>query len=416
MGSHLSIQLAVIGGGAAGFMGAITAAERGVRSVLIFEATQKTLEKVRISGGGRCNITNACWDPTELAPNYPRGEIALRGSFSRFATGDAVSWFENKGLNLIEEEDGRIFPKSNSSQEVIDVLSKSAQKAGVKCFTQMAVTKIDYVKQKGFILRFRDKRLITAQTVLIATGGNPSGHKLAVSLGHSLIKPNPSLFSLKLKSPWLESCAGISVKNASLKLLLDKKEFKQKGTILVTHKGLSGPSILRLTSFAARNLYSQNYKGDLYINWVNENNESIRNYLKDFRQTFANNTIKNNYPFKMIPKRLWVIFLNRVSIDPSNRWSSLSTNDEIKLSEILGNNHNIVNGKGPFGEEFVTAGGIKLNQVNFKSMESRICRGLYFAGEVLDIDGITGGFNFQHCWTSAWIAGHAIASEARNKN
>ena len=411
MQSNTFIEFAVVGGGAAGFMGAIKAAEDGVRSVFIFEATTKTLEKVRISGGGRCNVTNACWDPSELVTNYPRGEMPLIGAFSRFATGDAFEWFQKRGVKLIIEEDGRIFPQSNTSKEVISCLHNSAEKAGVIQFVKKSVKEVKVLGEKGFFLKCKDESVFHAKKVLIATGGSPSGKKLAAGLGHQVIPPVPSLFGFKITSPWLNSCSGISIDNVKLKLICSNHVFKEEGRILITHRGLSGPAILKLSAFAARQLYSSKYKASLEINWVNKTDELIRQLLNSYRINYPSIQVKKIYPFSSLPKRLWLSFLNQCNISSDIRWSSLSKSKGNLLSESLTKNSHLMKDRGPFGEEFVTAGGVSLNEVNFQSMESTLCRGLYFAGEVLDVDGVTGGFNFQHCWTSGWIAGGAIAKD-----
>ena len=408
-----NINLAVIGGGAAGFMGAIKAAEDGTSSVLIFEAAAKALQKVQISGGGRCNVTNACWDPIELVPNYPRGQFPLKGAFSRFATGDTVAWFNERGLELSFEDDGRIFPKSNSSRDVIKCLQNAADSCGVICRTKMGVKKVKFLGERGFLLTCIDNNLFYAKKILLATGSNPTGKTIASNLGHELIPPVPALFSFKIKDFCLNICSGISVENVRLTLLTRNTKFKQEGKILITHKGFSGPVILKMSSFAARQLYLDKYKSLMHINWVNKDNDSLRQLLKNCRINYPSRNLNNFNPFKNIPQRLWISLLRKINIMPDLRWSGLSNANLNDLINILFNDSYSIKGKGPFGEEFVTAGGVSLNEVNFKSMESRKCKGLYFAGEVLDIDGITGGFNFQHCWTSGWIAGASIASELR---
>ncbi len=404
----------VIGGGAAGFMGAINAAERGVKSVLILEATTKTLEKVRISGGGRCNVTHACWDPTELSFNYPRGKSPLIGAFNRFAAGDTVEWFEKRGLYLFTESDGRMFPTSNSSSDVVRCLRNLATKAGVKCLTKIIVKSVESIGKKGFLLECSDGNFYKSKKILIATGGDPRGKRLASSLGHQIIPSAPSIFSFRLKDFYHSICSGIAVDNVNLYLKSGGKPFKEFGRVLITHKGLSGPAILRLSAFAARNLYDDEYKAQLEINWVNNTNHSILELFRSYRETFSKSTLVKCYPFNGIPKRLWISFLSYLGISLNNRWANFSKSDERKLANLLSRNIFSINGRGPYGEEFVTAGGVCLNEVDFKSMESRVLNGVYFAGEVLDVDGVTGGFNFQHCWTSAWIAGRAIANELVN--
>ena len=409
MQDNRQYDLVVIGGGPAGFMGAITAAEHGVKSVLILEAGTKNLDKVRISGGGRCNVTHACWEPSELVPNYPRGQIALLGAFSHFATGDAYNWFESRGLELIIESDGRMFPKSNSSIDVINCLTKAAKISGVSSLKKKLVKQIKSLTVDGFSIECKDGSIFFAKKVLIATGGHPSGSLLAISLGHKFIPSNPSLFSFKIRSPWMKNCQGISVDNVSLKLFIDNNLFKEKGRILITHNGLSGPAILKLSAFASRKLYDSKYKASLQINWTDNTKESVQKIIRDHSNEYQRYKIFNKKPFNTIPRRLWISFLNQIDILPETKWSGLSKKEENKLTEFLINNSNLIIGKGPYGEEFVTSGGVSLDEINFKSMESRICDGLYFAGEILDIDGITGGFNFQNCWTSGWIAGKAIS-------
>ena len=253
-------ELVVIGGGPAGFMAAITAAEHGTKSVLVLEAGKRNLEKVRFSGGGRCNVTHASWEPSELVQNYPRGQLPLLSAFSHFATGDSFGWFEDRGLNLKIESDGRIFPKSNSSLDVIRCLELAAEKSGVICLKKMFVQEINFRNDKTFSIKCKDDSLFLAKKVLIATGGNPIGKKFALSLGHKYIATNPSLFSFKISSKWLKSCQGIAIDDVVLKLIVGNKKFTENGRILITHNGLTGPAILRISAFAARELYNFNYK------------------------------------------------------------------------------------------------------------------------------------------------------------
>ncbi len=405
-----TFDLIVVGGGASGFMAAITAAEKRASSIAVLEETSKTLEKVRISGGGRCNVTNACWDPRELATNYPRGEKALLGAFSRFSTGDAIDWFEKRGLELKIEDDGRIFPKSNSSTEVIHCLHKASKASGIKCLTGVKVNTVKKLSNKIFQLECQNKQFFFAKRVLIATGGRPSGKKIANDLGHQLINTVPSLFTFKLNAKWLTSCSGISVDKVRLKLIANGKQFEQFGRILITHWGLSGPATLKLSAFAARDLSLDKYNSNLSINWVNKDFNEVKKLLESYRSSFPTYSIKKYYPFNDIfPRRLWFAFLEKLNIEKNLKWSNFSNLKRDLACKYLTKNQQLIIGKGPFGEEFVTAGGINLNEIDLKSMESLICKGLYFAGEVLNVDGVTGGFNFQHCWTSGWIAGRAIS-------
>ncbi len=411
-----NFDLIVIGGGAAGFMGAITAADSGRLSVAILESSSKTLEKVRISGGGRCNITNGCWEPHDLVVNYPRGEKPLLGPFSNFATGDAFEWFSNKGLELIVEKDGRVFPKSNLSTDVINCLTSESLKYNIKCYTKMNVYKIRHSKTKGFIVYCKNTQLFYSKYILIATGGSNSGKIIANRLGHKIIRSVPSLFTFKINAKWLTSCSGISVNNVKLKLISSGKVFEEYGRILITHWGISGPAVLKLSAFAARHLHEEGYKFQLSIKWLEEEVDVINKKLKEHKINFANRSIGKSYPFIKLPKRLWISILSSLNINPDYKWSSLSKVNQQNLCATLTKNLHQVHGRGPYGEEFVTAGGIELEDINLRSMESRICEGLYFAGEVINIDGITGGFNFQHCWTSGWIAGKSIAKSNNRDN
>ena len=399
-------DLVIIGGGASGFMGAITAAKNGLRSIVILESTLKVLEKVRISGGGRCNLTNSCWEINNLVNNYPRGEKQLIGLFNRFSTKEAFDWFQNHGLNLKVENDGRVFPTSDSSHDVIRCLKDVAKDAGVKVFTNSHVKKIINTYE-GFDILAKRNNFFKARNVLICTGGHPSGRRLAKSLGHSIIEPVPSLFSFSTAEKFLKSCSGITL-DVQIKLIVNNKKYTEAGSILITHNGFSGPIILRLSAFSARNLYSNNYKGKLRVNWLCLSEREVRSEIDLFKLENGKKFVLKNKPFNSLPIRLWKALLLSVDIDDQLKWSDLSKfQKELLVNCLTMKSYSIIS-RGPFGEEFVTAGGVSLNEINFKTMESKICKGLFFAGEVLDIDGITGGFNFQHCWTSAWVAGNSM--------
>ena len=399
-------DLIIIGGGAAGFMGAITAINNGLKSVLILEGTSKVLEKVRISGGGRCNLTNSCCEVSDLVSNYPRGEKQLIGLFNRFSTSEAFDWFQSKGLNLKVEKDGRVFPQSNSSEDVIRCLTNFAKKSGVKVYTNSHVKQIISI-QEGFKLIVRGDNSFFTKNILICTGGHPSGRKLARSLGHSIIQPVPSLFSFSTQEKTLKLCSGIAM-DVHIKLTVNEKKFSDSGTILITHKGFSGPLILRLSAFSARDLHANKYKGKLRINWLSMKESEARSKLDLYKFENANKLVFNKKPFDKLPRGLWKALLSNLKIDNQLKWAEISKNDLDSLEKSLTSNMYFINSRGPFGEEFVTAGGVSLKEINFKTMESKICKGLYFAGEVLDIDGVTGGFNFQHCWSSGWVAGKSI--------
>tara|TARA_B100000029_G_scaffold447167_1_gene468759 strand:- start:552 stop:1805 length:1254 start_codon:yes stop_codon:yes gene_type:complete len=411
LSSNQPVDLIVIGGGPAGFMGAITAAQNGAISVLLLEATPKTLEKVRLSGGGRCNVTHACWDPIDLSFNYPRGRLPLLGPFSRFSTGDAVAWFAEKGLKLVIEPDGRMFPLSNSSLEVVSCLRKSAKEVGVHCLLKSTVQRLEHIKKNFFLVHVQGQKTIQAKRVLLATGGHPSGRKLASSLGHKIIHPVPSLFSLKLDAFPFISCSGVSLNDIKLKLNVAGKCFKEYGRILITHRGLTGPAILRLSAFAARELHQNRYKAKLCINWINCDQEMASDLVRQFCYRSARKRLGSSRPFKQLPKRFWLTILKALQINSDMRWSELSSTLEKRLLNYLLRSSYDVCGRGPYGEEFVTAGGVTSSEVDFSTMQSSLIPGLYFAGELLDVDGVTGGFNFQHCWTSGWIAGKSIIQD-----
>ena len=402
-------DLAVIGGGAAGFMTAITAAENGVKRIIILEGSSKIMEKVRISGGGRCNVTNATWIPNELAENYPRGGIRLLESFNRFAAGDVFDWFEKRGLKLKIEDDLRVFPVSNSSSDVINCLTKAAIKRNVEISTRFFVKEILITGDNLFNILSRQKEKIIARNIMLSTGGNPSGYKLAENLGHSIVKPVPSLFTFSTKEPKLNECSGVSIQNIDIAIKLNNKTFKNRGDLLITHWGFSGPAVLKLSSIAARELFEQKYKFDLIIKWSNLEYKELKEKINYIKVNKGKLNLINIRPLPFLTKRLWIFLLNKLDINKNRKWSDLLADERERIIDCLLKDKYVISGKGPFGEEFVTSGGVKINEVSFKTMESLICPGLFFSGEVLDVDGITGGFNFQHCWTSGWLAGKAIA-------
>ena len=420
-----AVDVLVAGGGASGFMAAIVAAEAGVAAVHLLEATAEPLTKVRISGGGRCNVTHACWDPRSLVGHYPRGSRALRGPFARFASGDAVAWFADHGLELVEEEDGRLFPRSNSSASVVAVLRQAARRAGVVLHTGVALQQVSRHEQGGFQCRLRlaaatgagvSSQTMTCRRLVLATGAHPSGRQLAASLGHRLIAPVPSLFSLALDGQPLQQLAGVAMDPVDLELRLDPERVdqprhRQSGALLITHRGFSGPALLRLTAFAARDLKATGYSGELRVNWSGgQGPDSVAALLDDLRQQQARRQIGSWRPWPALSRRLWLHLLTVAGVDPLQRWADLRRDPQRRLVQALTASRYRVGGRGPFGEEFVTAGGVDLGEINLASMESRRCPGLQVVGELLDVDGITGGFNFQHCWSSGWLAGQAIAT------
>ena len=390
-------------------MTAVTAAENGVKRIIILEGSSKLMEKVRISGGGRCNLTNASWIPSELAENYPRGGIKLLESFNRFAAGDVFDWFEKRGLNLKIEADNRVFPVSDSSLDVISCLKKNAINKGVEISTKFFVKEILKTSDNLFTIFNSEKISIIAKNIILSTGGHPSGYKLAKNFGHSIIRPVPSLFTFSTKETKLNECSGVSIKNIDIEIQLNNKSFKNRGDLLITHWGFSGPAVLKLSSIAARELFDQKYKFNLIIRWSNLEYKELKEKIDNLKFNNGKLNLINLRPLPLLTKRLWVFLLNKMEINKDKKWSDLLANEREKMINSLLKDKYIISSKGPFGEEFVTSGGVSINEVNFKSMESLICPGLFFSGEVLDVDGITGGFNFQHCWTSGWLAGQSVS-------
>ena len=404
-------ELIVVGGGASGFMTAITAAENGVKNILILESSKKLLEKVRISGGGRCNVTNASWVPDDFIENYFRGRKKLIESFSRFATGDVFEWFQKRGVQLKIENDLRVFPVSDSSLDIVNCLKNSSNNLGIDILTMKFVKKIIKDDNKNlFKVYISNDKYLKSRSLLISTGGHPSGYRLAESLGHKIIKPVPSLFSFSCKDKLLKNCVGVSIKNVYLKIQVDKKSFTSQGDLLITHWGFSGPSILKLSSEAARELYSQKYNFKLIIKWTNLNPSELNTRINTLRESSGKSNLCNSRPISLITRRLWVFLLTKLNINKNKTWSEILAKEKEKIINVLLNDEYIISGKGPFGDEFVTSGGVSTDEVSFKTMESYKCKGLFLSGEVLDVDGITGGFNFQHCWTSGWLAGKAIST------
>lgn len=416
--------LVVAGGGPAGFMAAITAAEAGVERVLLLESTPDPLGKVLISGGGRCNVTHACWDPRELVGHYPRGGRALLGPFSRFASGDAVAWFAERGLDLVEEADGRMFPRSNRSTSVMETLRQAAAAAGVVLRTRTALQAAHALPEGGFQLLLRPAAgaaapcVLACERLVLATGSHPSGRRLAQALGHALVPPVPSLFTLALRPNPLQALAGVSQQPVRLDLEVEQPDaqagsgrFRQQGPVLITHWGLSGPATLRLTAFAARALHGAGYRARLRVDWSGGRGEAdLQALFAACRREQPRRQLATTRPWPELSRRLWLLLLEQQGVDPQTRWAEWPRRQEQRLITALRGSCYHVSGRGPFGEEFVTAGGVTLGEVNLATLESRLQPGLHLVGELLDVDGVTGGFNFQHCWSSGWLAGRAAAA------
>jgi predicted Rossmann fold flavoprotein len=406
-------------------MAAIAAAEAGASDLLILEATPEPLYKVRISGGGRCNVTHACWDPRALVGHYPRGGQALRGPFSRFATVEAVAWFAAHGLELVEEADGRLFPRSNRSSSVVDTLRRTARSAGVRAMEGMALQAAAVnASGGGFRLTLRGGAQMEADHLVLATGSHPSGLRIAAGLGHGRVDPVPSLFTLGLAPHPLVDLAGVVADPVQLDLEPPVGEqapaagrrlerYRQRGPLLITHWGFSGPATLRLTAFAARELRQWRYHGTLRIDWTGGLSPAdLEGCFATVRREQARRQLGTVRPWPALGRRLWLHLLAVCGVDPALRWADLSRLQQRALITALRESRYPIAGRGPFGEEFVTAGGIPLGEVNLATMESRRQGGLYLVGELLDVDGVTGGFNFQHCWSSGWLAGQALAAAA----
>lgn len=400
------MTLVIIGGGAAGFFAALAAKETNPHiDVLLLERSSHLLSKVRISGGGRCNVTHSCFDAKQLVKNYPRGSKELLGPFTRFQPLDTVQWFESRGVELKTEDDGRMFPTTDSSSTIIDCLMREAARLGVTIRTKTAIENVEK-NDDGFLLTLGSKETIACKALIIATGSQPSGHELAKKLGHSVQEPVPSLFTFNVPTSPLKELSGIVVDPATL--LLSGTNLTQTGPLLLTHWGFSGPAALKLSAWGARHLKETGYETTLLVDWLPEmTQEMLLSTLKEMRNKQPSQTLANKNPAKL-PKKLWKMFIELVGVT-EKRLSEISNEEILLLCRKLKADPYDVKGKTTHKEEFVTCGGVTLSEVGFKTMESRLCPRLYFAGEVMDIDAVTGGFNFQNAWTSGWIAGSSAA-------
>ncbi|MEY3236548.1 MAG: hypothetical protein RI883_649 [Bacteroidota bacterium] len=399
--------IAIIGGGAAGFFAALSAKKHFPdNTVIIFEKSSKVLSKVKISGGGRCNVTNACFDNKELAKHYPRGENNLKKAFEQFNAQSTIDWFAKRNVALKTFPDNCIFPESNDSQTIIDCFTKEATTLGVEIKFNQSITEINRT-ENGFELITREAKF-QADKVIVTTGGHPkrSGLEWLEQMGHTIIEPVPSLFTFNMPQDPIRELMGNVVENATVKV--EGTKLIGKGPLLVTHWGMSGPAILQLSAWGARILADKTYQFSVLVNWLDdEKDEGLRMRLSKIIEEHGGKMIGNLNPFPMT-SRLWNFLLTKSEINPEMRWKDLGKNITNKLVNTLINDRYVVSGKTTFKEEFVTAGGISLQDVNFKTMESKIVPGMFFAGEVLDIDGITGGFNFQAAWTTGFVAGKSV--------
>jgi len=421
--THSQKHIAIIGGGAAGFFAAITAAEANpAANVTIYERSQHTLSKVKISGGGRCNVTHSCFDPAKLASHYPRGSRELRGAFHRWQPQDTIHWFAERDVTLKTEADGRMFPDTDDSQTIIDCFHTASGNAGVKLLKGVGLKGLSQNSNGSFNLRLTDDTQAHADAICIATGSLKTAPltQALETLGHTIEPLAPSLFAFNIADKRTHGLAGLSVQNASVSLVASSlatastrksKSLAQTGPILITHRGFSGPAILRLSAWEARSLQDQNYHFDIIINWLGDQTENqVREQFDKLRKHKGRTFVKSKI-FKAIPRRLWERIVEAVGISAATTWSQLSKAIENTLIHELIAARFSVQGKTTNKDEFVTCGGVRLKEVDLKTMQSRKVSGLYFAGECLDIDGITGGFNFQAAWTGGRIAGLAMAKE-----
>lgn len=401
------MKVAIVGGGAAGFFAAFSVKEHHPESqVTIFEKSDKLLSKVKISGGGRCNVTHACFQVSQLSKFYPRGAKQLKKAFSIFQPKDTVAWFRARGIDLKTESDGRMFPVTDDSQTIIDCFLHEAQINKIEIVKQSRVNEL-YPEKSGFSLVFNESKE-HFDKVIIASGGSPKaqGFEWLKNIGHAIINPIPSLFTFNMPEEPVKDLMGLVVENATARIQGTKLQYT--GPILITHWGMSGPAILKLSAWGARLLYDHNYKFNVQMNWLSVKSENeVHDMINAEMDRIRKKKMANANPFGL-PNRMWLFLLEKVQINSDSPWMELSKKNRNKLVNVLLNDVYAVSGKTTFKEEFVTCGGISLLDVDMKSMQSRICSDLYFAGEVLDIDGITGGFNFQAAWTTGYIAGKLI--------
>ncbi len=403
------MNIIVIGGGAAGFFAAINCAQMHNNcTVTLLEKSSKLLSKVRVSGGGRCNVTHACFDNSLLVKNYPRGEKELRNAFSRFSTTDTINWFEQRGVKLKTEADGRMFPESNTSETIVNCLMQEAEKAKVTAKLNVDIIEIIKNDTNTFTLKEIGGGLFHCDKLVVATGGNPkdTAYEWLRKLGHTIVKPVPSLFTFNIPDNKITELMGVSVPHAKVRVAGTKLE--TEGPLLITHWGMSGPAILKASAWGARTLSEMNYNFTALISWLPKHTEEkLRIEFNNQREENPSKTIINNCPLEL-PKRLWEYLVTKAGITETTRWADLAKKNANLLSHSLINDEYSVKGKTTFKEEFVTCGGISLKEIDFATMQSKIVPNLYFAGEIIDVDGITGGFNFQNAWSSGWIVANSI--------
>lgn len=399
-----NFDIIIVGGGAAGFFTAINIVEKNPTiKVAILERGKQVLEKVRISGGGRCNVTHACFVPNELVKFYPRGEKELRGPFNQFCSGDTIEWFENHGVTLNIENDGRMFPVSNSSQTIIDCFLNATKKLGISVLTSQSVQSI--FKSDDYWKIETQSENYVAEKLILATGSNPKIWEMLQTFDHTIVSPVPSLFTFNIKDARIKDLMGLS---AEANVKINDTKLSASGPLLITHWGMSGPAILKLSAWGARILNEKNYQFSMTVNWLKDLNATdCETILKATKLEHAKKAVAKKALFDF-PSRLWESFVFAANVDGETKWADLNKNQLQSLTNQLTNAIYQVNGKSTFKEEFVTAGGIDLKEINFKTMESKLQKNLYFAGEIVNIDAVTGGFNFQNAWTSGFVLARGI--------
>ena len=394
-----NFDIIIVGGGAAGFFAAINIVEKNPKlKVAILERGKTVLEKVRISGGGRCNVTHACFEPNELVKFYPRGEKELRGPFNQFCSGDTIEWFENHDIKLKIENDGRMFPESNSSQTIVDCFLDATQKLGIQVLTSQSVQSI-FKKDNLWKIETQSENYIS-EILVLATGSNPKMWEMLQNFGHSIVSAVPSLFTFNIKDARIKELPGVS---AQVSVKVKDTKLTSNGPLLITHWGMSGPAILKLSAWGARILFDKKYQFTIFINWLNDlETDDCEKTLKELKLENAKKVVCKKSPFELT-NRLWENLVLAAGIETETKWADLTRMQIQNLVNQLTNCSFQVNGKSTFKEEFVTAGGIDLKEINFKTMQSKLHDNLFFAGEIMNVDAVTGGYNFQNAWTSGFL-------------
>ena len=401
----MKYDIVIVGGGAAGFFAAVNIAEKnpGLK-ICILEKSTKVLAKVKVSGGGRCNFTHACYIPKELSKFYPRGQKELLGPFHTFASGDTTEWFESRGVDFYTTDDGSIFPKSDDSQTIIDTFLNLSKKHGIDIYTSQEV--VDVKAGDTWTTRTKNK-IFTSDNLIITAGSSKDIWNILSGLGHEIVDPVPSLFTFKIKDKRIDGLMGVVVEKATVSLKGSKLP-EQTGPLLITHWGMSGPAVLKMSSFGAREMFAKSYQNTTIVNWLPEHSlDSISDAITELREDSPKKQVLKHNPF-FLPTRLWKSLVSYSEISDKLNWADLNKKQLTKLATELTQGEYAVNGRTKFKEEFVTAGGVNLKEIDFKRFESKIHKSLFIAGEALDIDAVTGGFNFQNAWTGGWIISEAI--------